>query len=38
MLTFEYTFEYDEDEVLFAYSLPYTFSMTYSLLSQVADL
>ena len=27
MLSFEYFFENDDDEVYFAYSLPYTFSM-----------
>jgi hypothetical protein len=27
----DYTFEYDEDEVYFAYSLPYTYSMVVNL-------
>ena len=34
-LGWDYTFEYDNDEVFFAYSLPYTFSMVTNLTSQV---
>lgn len=30
-LGWEYTFEYDEDTVYFAYSLPYTFTMVNNL-------
>jgi len=30
-LSWEYTFEHDDDEVFFAYSLPYTFSMVTNL-------
>ncbi len=37
MLSFEYKFECDEDEVYFAYSLPYTFSMVQILMSNIAE-
>ena len=30
-LGWDYTFEYDDDDVFFAYSLPYTFSMIVNL-------
>ncbi len=30
-LEWDYTFEYDNDEVFFAYSLPYSFSMITNL-------
>ena len=36
-LSFEYTFECDNDEVHFAYSLPYTFTMVTNLMTIMAD-
>jgi hypothetical protein len=36
-LGWDYTFEYDDDEVFFAYSLPYTFSMVSNLVQQVQE-
>ena len=35
MLSFEYTFEHANDEVYFAYSLPYTFSKCHSLVKEI---
>lgn len=32
-ISFDYTFEYDDDQVFFAYSTPYTFSMVTNLVS-----
>lgn len=32
-LGWDYTFEYDDDEVFFAYSLPYTFSMVTNMVN-----
>ena len=37
MLSFEYLFEHDADEVYFAYSLPYTFSMVQNLMGCIAN-
>ena len=34
-LGWEYTFEYDNDSVYFAYSLPYTFSMVTNLVTNI---
>ena len=36
-LGWDYTFEYDDDEVYFAYSLPYTYSMVTNLVKQIQD-
>jgi len=33
MLSFDYTFEFDEDTVSFAYSIPYTYSMVMTLVN-----
>lgn len=33
----DYTFEFDDDEVWFAYSLPYTFSMVTNLIQGIMD-
>lgn len=37
-LGWDYTFEYDDDEVYFSYSLPYTFSMVTNLVNQITDM
>jgi cytosolic carboxypeptidase protein 2/3 len=36
-LGWDYTFEYDHDEVFFAYSLPYTFSMVSNMVNQITE-
>lgn len=33
-LSFEYTFHYDDDEVYFAYSIPYTYSQLLNFLKE----
>ena len=35
MLTFEYTFEHANDEVYFAYALPYTFSKCHNFVKEI---
>ena len=37
-LGFDYEFEYDNDEVYFAYSVPYTYSMLLSFLQHLAEI
>ena len=37
MLTFEYTFEHANDEVYFAYALPYTFSKCHNLVKEIMN-
>jgi hypothetical protein len=34
MVSFEYTFKRKDDEIYFAYALPYTFSKLYSFLKE----
>lgn len=36
-LSWDYTFEYDHDEVFFAYSIPYTFSMVTNLVQSISE-
>ena len=36
-LGWDYTFEYDDDEVFFAYSLPYSFSMVSNLVQKIQE-
>lgn len=36
-LSWDYTFEYDDDEVFFAYSLPYSFSMVTNLVQSIQE-
>ena len=38
MLSFKYNFEYGEDKVYFAYSIPYTFTMLSNFLRQLTNL
>ena len=37
MLTFEYTFKRPNDEVYFAYALPYTFSKLHNFIRELMD-
>ncbi len=37
-MTFDYTFEYDEDKIWFAYAIPYTFTMLNNFLKAVEDI
>jgi|LauGreDrversion4_2_1035121.scaffolds.fasta_scaffold59694_3 hypothetical protein len=37
-MSFEYTFEYDEDKVWFAYAIPYTFTMLNNFIKAVEDI
>lgn len=35
MLTFQYTFEYDDDEILFATTVPYTYTRLWDFIRKV---
>ena len=37
-MSFEYTFEYDQDKIWFAYAIPYSFTMLTNFIKAVEDI